>query len=675
MPVLMSMTDIAELAGVRRPVVTTWRRRHDSFPAAVDGRGPQPLFDGREVCDWLVTTGRAERHHIEPDLHVHALSAFTEQLSPRDLIAGVTALICLHHLDDEPLARPGRAELLERCHDVDPDDRFLMSEIAGLTDDGVDLPAMVDELIEAAWGCGIAFDRIMDARARLGVRELAEVAVDPALARLMAALSGAPERAAHSVSLVLADPAAGAGDLLTALVRALPESCAPVAQAADHDPYLVRLLRRRLTVLGIPPDDLDVGLAQERATEADEFPAATVTQLPFQPAERRLATDVLAQINNIRSRLARGRVAVILGPADVLAGPLPRFSPAERARSELLASGAVTAVLRLPGGLVPFRPGYDTALWVLTAGLPSRGRVLLADLSDQPLNAVVTDGLVTDVSTWRRPGSHTTRICQPVEVATVVKSGSPLITPRSMTIRERATEVPATVARVAELERMLAELASTCRPAVRTGLAQALPAPTRRTSVGDLLRDGTLRLLPGVRVAPGDVCDHGQHRVLGVPELVGHERSGHRHIDRAVLAQRYPRAALTEPGDVLVTTSPAPGTLVDDSGFAVVEFPVRALRIAAHRRHQLTPHLLATLLRAAAATRSDRAVRAPKRLHDWEIPVLDARLVRAADTIFTQLDARRTLAERELAALTELDRIAATGLTNATLTIRTEQEM
>ena len=44
----------------------------------------------------------------------------------------------------------------------------------------------------------------------------------------------------------------------------------------------------------------------------------------------------------------------------------------------------VEAVIRLPGGLVPFRPGYETALWVLTQARGSRwrGRVLLADVSD-----------------------------------------------------------------------------------------------------------------------------------------------------------------------------------------------------------------------------------------------------------------------------------------------------
>ena len=42
---LMSMTEIAELARVQRPVVTNWRRRHRDFPAPAGGDAAQPLFD------------------------------------------------------------------------------------------------------------------------------------------------------------------------------------------------------------------------------------------------------------------------------------------------------------------------------------------------------------------------------------------------------------------------------------------------------------------------------------------------------------------------------------------------------------------------------------------------------------------------------------------------------
>ncbi|HEX7658393.1 MAG TPA: hypothetical protein VF444_02850 [Pseudonocardiaceae bacterium] len=667
---LMSMTDIAELAGVRRPVVTTWRRRHDTFPTAVDTRGPRPLFDGHAVCDWLVSTGRAERGTVTSDLCVHAISTLGSLLPPRELVAAITALICLRHLDDEPLAGADPDDLRDRADDVDPGDEMLYAEVSAAAD-VKQLPALVDELIEAAWGCEGAFDRIMTARARLGARELAEVAVAPELARMMAELSGAPRRAGNSASLVLADPAAGAGDLLAALIASIPESCTPVVQATEPDPYLARLLRRRFTVRSVPPEDL---LVNGEPTEPAD---AVVTHLPFRPAEHRDPADAFAAIAAVRDMLARYRGAAILGPADLLTGPLPRFSQPERTRADLLASGVVTAVINLPGGLVPFRPGYQTALWVLTSGIPPRGRVLLADVSAWPLDGKVIDALTTDVDAWRGagPGWPGPRLCQLADVATLVDSAGPLVEHRPPTVRERTTTVPATVARVAELERGLAEIAGGHRPTVRTGLTRAVPAPVKRVSIRALLRDGTLALVHGVRIASADIVDNGHHPAIGVPELAGQRPRGQRRVDRVVLAQRYPRARLTEPGDVLVSMSAEAVIEVDHDGFNVIEFPVRALRIRPRAAELLTPRLLAALLRAAAPKRGARAVRASRLLPDWEIPVLEPGLVREADRMLTQLDARRALAERELAALTELGLIAATGLTNGTLTVHPEQEM
>src|SRR5690606_34514943 len=58
---LISMPEIAELAGVRRPVVTNWRRRHHDFPAPVDKHHSTLLFDADQVVDWLARTGRGQR--------------------------------------------------------------------------------------------------------------------------------------------------------------------------------------------------------------------------------------------------------------------------------------------------------------------------------------------------------------------------------------------------------------------------------------------------------------------------------------------------------------------------------------------------------------------------------------------------------------------------------------
>jgi predicted DNA-binding transcriptional regulator AlpA len=49
---LISMPEVAELAGVQRPAVTTWRRRHDDFPRPVRTPGAGSgleMFDAEAV--------------------------------------------------------------------------------------------------------------------------------------------------------------------------------------------------------------------------------------------------------------------------------------------------------------------------------------------------------------------------------------------------------------------------------------------------------------------------------------------------------------------------------------------------------------------------------------------------------------------------------------------------
>ncbi|WP_434080518.1 hypothetical protein [Sanguibacter sp. Z1732] len=60
---LLSMSGIARLAKVRRPVVTIWRRRKaqgpDPFPAPVNPGHPELQFDATEIAAWLTRTGLA----------------------------------------------------------------------------------------------------------------------------------------------------------------------------------------------------------------------------------------------------------------------------------------------------------------------------------------------------------------------------------------------------------------------------------------------------------------------------------------------------------------------------------------------------------------------------------------------------------------------------------------
>ncbi len=56
---LVGLIEIARRAGVRRSVVTDWRRRHPAFPEPVETLKVGPVFWWPEVERWLLSTGRS----------------------------------------------------------------------------------------------------------------------------------------------------------------------------------------------------------------------------------------------------------------------------------------------------------------------------------------------------------------------------------------------------------------------------------------------------------------------------------------------------------------------------------------------------------------------------------------------------------------------------------------
>jgi hypothetical protein len=683
-PLLMSMRDIAELAGVRRPVVTMWRRRYPDFPVPADGDVSQLLFDPRQIADWLIATGRADRDTIVPDLSLYTIAGLVDRSRPSDVIAITTALICLRHLDeDEPLA-DGRDDVVAALHGraakMDPGDELLLSEIRMMPTGSGWLAVAVDDLVEAAWGCCGAFERIMGARHRFGAAEIFTCSVRPELARLIARVCGAAESARRDGVIVVADVSAGPGDLLAAVVDLLGDDYTPMCIAAEPDPYLARLVRRRLAVHGLPPVDVDVHTVSALPDTCGE-PDVIVTQIPYTPGEDRSAKMVLDVMDDVSLRLRPGRSAVVLGPADILTGDLPPYSEAERMRAALLKDGMVESVIKLPGGLVPFRPGYETALWVLNSAResPWRGRVLLADVSDTELTDEVADALADDVITWRRdgyePDAHTRAFGTQVLVGDLVEPPKPLVVRRPRSILTAGVDAAGQLALAFDLEKELDRLgayATAVRRPIRTNLIADIRARPAVMSIGKLAegRQRALSVLKGTRIGPSDITGAGQHAVLGSDEVLGLRVPGGRTLDRAVLAERYPRAELTEPGDVLLTAVPGFGVLVDHEGFSVAEFPVRVLRIRDAGRTRLTPRVLAAMLAADdSPSRPDGAIRAARRIEDHQVPLLAAEDVKRLDILLAELDARRSHARQEIDALDELAKTAMVGLRNGTLTL------
>lgn len=68
----MTLSDVALLARVQRPVVSMWRKRSSGsvlpFPAAAAWDKGVELFDARDVTDWLQATGRGNNPEARKDV-------------------------------------------------------------------------------------------------------------------------------------------------------------------------------------------------------------------------------------------------------------------------------------------------------------------------------------------------------------------------------------------------------------------------------------------------------------------------------------------------------------------------------------------------------------------------------------------------------------------------------
>ncbi len=685
-PLLLSMRGIADLAGVKRPVPTTWRRRHRDFPRPVGGDQAEPLVEPREVAEWLVSTGRADPASIQADLSLYTLGTLGGTLPPRDLVAIVTALICLRYLEgDEPLTDGTddvAAAIRARAAAADPGDELLLAEIAGMPPDACWLATVVDDLVEAAWGCQGAFERIMEARYRLKATDISANALTPQLASLIARVCGAAERAARQDGpIIVTDPAAAASDLLTAVIDLLGHDHVPSCTAAERDPYLARLTSRRLAVHGLELSDMDVRVSARLPDESGD-PDVIVTQIPYAPAEDRSAEQILDMVGDISVRLDRGCSAAILGPADVLFDELPPYSAPERARARLLEESVVEAVIRLPGGLVPFRPGYETALWVLNSvpDSPWQDRILVADVSDRKLSQSVIDSLVADIATWRRdgyhPDAHHRELCVQVRRSSLTGAPAPLTVRPPRNARTVQSEAAGQLARVLTLESDLDKAgadATAVRPSIRSNAVADIQARPAAKSIGRLAREGFLTVVKSTRLDHAHVTAAGHHAVFGPDEVLGVRRPGSRMIDRAVLAASYPRAKLTKPGDLLVTVIPEFGVTIDEHGFSVAEFPVRVLRITEDGRGVLTSRVLAAMLESHEGNRRPSgAIRESRRMEDHQVMMLAPRAVGRLDALLAALADRRGHAQAEIDMLDQLGRIVTAGLSDGTLALAGE---
>ncbi|MEU0831672.1 hypothetical protein [Streptomyces sp. NPDC005969] len=686
----ITYSEIAALAQVQRPVPTTWSRRHPDFPAPVAHEDGRPLFDARTVVDWLTATdhGNADPRHLRAELALHTLSAWrAPSLSASVLVGALTALICLRQQLDTAVSGQSWDSVLDRAAGLDSEDTFLLSELRAVPDPdrtGPALAALADELTEAAYTPAEAFDWVLEARRRLGSHDLASDEPTPAVVRALAALSGIDSLDEGSV---IATPHAGAGDLLAALHTQAPEGSAHTYLATDPDPARVRLVRRRMLVRGVYEFQLDVTEGEDLSADDWGYPNLLACVLPYEAAETRSPQAVLERIQTLTDYLDTGSTAVVLGPADVLVRPLPRHGEADRLRRSFLQESFLKVAISLPDGAFAYRPGYRTAVWVLsrTPAAQRAGLVLLSDFSAQPLTEPVLDTLAEDIAIWRASGWRKDLRHEPRNAVIVPakdlddRPGAAFTTQHRPSAARYTRSVIERPARISDLEQRLTELQEQARH--RTDLRAALGAqavlrpedqPVRRTTVRRLLAERRLRRRPGHRIAAEHLTAEGHYPVLTPDEILDATRRGSRRIDRGVLLTAYEHAQFTEPDDIVVTANPRFGVYVDEEGVSVVAAPARILRVHPDADPPVLPRVLAALLQAAASeyARTSGAVRASRRIEDLLIPDLSRDEAERFDAVLAEIESRAAFLREQSAALDDLARVTAAGIADGTLTIQ-----
>lgn len=684
----ISYTEIAALAEVKRPVATTWARRHADFPRPMAHEGGRPYFDGREVVTWLLDTGRgkAPRQRLQAELALHTLSGWRDRLPAPVLVNALTALICLRQQQDGPLAGLDWPSLLRQATLFDPDDTFLLAELRAVPGGpgiGPALAALADDLVEAARSRAEAFEAVLDARRRLGAHELAADEPAPLLTEALVRLSGI---SGCEEGGVVATPYARSGDLLAAAHAQAAPDAAHTYLAADPDPAFARLIRRRMLVREIFEFQLDVAVGDEPAYDDWDYPDVLLCALPYEPAETRSAVGVLEQVERLTDTLRTGRSAVVLGPADALVGPLPPLSEADRLRRSFLAQDLLKAAISLPDGAYPYRPGYRTAVWVLarTPEAQRRGVILLVDLSGRPLDKRTLDALVEDVDIfraagWRADPRHAPRHGVIIPAKVLDNRPGTAFTPQHRPYESRYTrEVIERPERISRLEIRLRDLAGQARqdleerPELRAhAVLRSADQSVRWTTIRRMLEERRLCRLPGHRIEADHVTPEGDYPVLTPEEVLGTAPAGGRRIDRLVLLREYGHAGFTRPGDVIVTMSPEFGAYVDEEGLCVVAYPACVLRPRPEADRPVRPRVLAALLRAAAAghRRTGGSVRAPRRLEDLIIPDLPPDEADRYDALLAMIGRRSALLRAQAAVLDDLSRLVAAGIADGTLTL------
>ncbi|MFF3514725.1 class I SAM-dependent DNA methyltransferase [Streptomyces sp. NPDC002573] len=410
--VFVSRSDIARLAGVRRPAVTNWERRHPDYPEPVAGESgdTEPeRFHAREVLAWLSRrtvpatalrpgepTGTTYGDRFRAGLTggtAGGLLKTVERLTGPDMdrlrgpMSPPRYLEWLLHLVFLRLAEPDAwPATVEGFHSADrefdfPEKHFPRRQVGGLKEFLDSSPTASPA--ESRCAFEHVLTRLRDAEAGEG----GEYYTPPSVSRVMAGALAAVQPGARQPH----DPYCRSGELLAAYLDAVAapgNPARPQVSGRVPQPRALRLARMNVRLHGADDARLATGPVLPALDPADP-PGAfdlVITNPPFGgrvPADvpppaywtygpaRRTEYDWLQYAV---SRLRPGGRAAVLMPS----GAAFTAGAARRIRTSLVGAGVLECVMALPAGLFE-RTAIKTQIWFLRApGAPEREVLFVA---------------------------------------------------------------------------------------------------------------------------------------------------------------------------------------------------------------------------------------------------------------------------------------------------------
>lgn len=629
----MSLSDVARLAGVQRPVVSMWRRR-----PVRDTPFPSPQPDGRFLADDVVTylraTGRG--NNPEPELATDLTVTASPTADPADRADILSLLAARAILGGDALAGVDVEDLLDDVEALDPDDEWLFSEIE---DADVDrLAPQADAIADNAFSTAEAYEELRSRTLSPGglatdlVTTLSDITtallgengtlvdVDATASDIALSVTTDESRTATRV-LVATSPAPAQGN--TAVHRTTAAT-APIRQCL-----------RRYRVHGPAARTTDL-LGDWDLTEGSVI-LARVAPSPG---------AAMATIDELTLHMDPTTTALVIGPASHLIDELPPDQVG--ARDAFLRDGLVRAAVRLPRGLLSEGGGEHLALWLMGPGDP--GHLWAGDLSGIGFGESTRQQLLDDVVAAARASHHGRRA-----FALLHRTDTTRLLARSLPLT--ALDVSPTdpfpvsaaddAARMADLLRELAAPMTDPFHEVRPR-ATGSGSPGSST-LGDLARNRLIQVLPGHRFEP---LPPGQQR-MWTAETVASRRPD--AVDLMTLTARHPDVALTRPGDVVFTSAGSPHAVVDAEGGSAVAEPARVLRISPTA--SLSARAIASAINALAPTPGKG------RWRSWTVPVVTGSRSDAEEAL-ARVDSWEDQIRTRLDLLDELRRLATRSVTS-----------